>query len=689
VGLASVLRGLAARWWFILAFALLGGFVAYTLVVDSNEGIEPQFRAEAVVFITNPEDDSRDVDEILTEDHTVALEIANSVNATALRDQTNRISGTPADGALTFVSMGRTAEEAATEAEEMRAAYVAADPRFGTETQLEQNFAEAAVLERRLDDLTPSTTLPDTAPSEATADRAAQIAILEARVGAIQSEVNTIAAQLLDTTDSEEIAQLETRLVELQGSLTTLYIELQPLQGDEVQAEEEPSVPITDTWTIQAIENRLAELQVESARVIIDEINSSVLELADADVIDETASEQSLPIWLLSGLTAGALLAAALVIIRDRSRRTIWHSRDLVGIPVIAEGPRERESVLESSQTLRRLRRQAIQTIRSAIVSSLSDTEGSVVGFVGPQTTSSRALKDLSYEVSASMAGIGRSVLMVDVGFAALPGDDPAFEGGFGLTQLVGSVSDQDARIDERVTSVLDSASSMSPGLDILFADPDRVDPIDLLDGKPFKRLLERSIEVYDVVILVSPPDDIASATRITTSLQQQVIVATRGKTSLDEIEAEAILGSPSGLRLRGVVLLDRGFGPLRYAVSKVWPRGVGRWQQPSGVEATSAWASGVRALSTVWTWIRVKVSPPGVHAAKDRPAKAGGDTPGSANDEDRHGEEIMDNPNAATASRSDSEQQPLDPAADDSDSAVLERERVTLGGKPQSEETD
>jgi hypothetical protein len=688
VGLASVLRGLGARWWFILAFALLGGFVAYTLVGDSNEGIEPQFRAEAVVSITNPEDDSREVDEILTEDHTVALEIANIVNATALRDQTNRISGAPEDGALTFVSMGRTAEEAATEAEEMRAAYVAADPRFGTETQLEENFAEAAVLEKRLDELTPSTTLPDIAPSEASADRSAQIAILEARVGAIQSEVNTIAAQLLDTTDSGEIAQLEARLGELQGSLTTLYTELQPLQGDEVQPEEEPSVPITDTWTIQAIENRLAELQVESAGVIIDEINSSELELAEADVIDETASEQSLPIWLLSGLTAGALLAAALVIIRDRSRRTIWHSRDLVGIPVIAEGPRERESVLESSPNLRRLRRKAIQTIRSAIVSSLSGTEGSVVGFVGPQTTSSRALKDLSYEVSASMAGIGRSVLIVDVGFAALPGDT-ASEGGAGLTQLVGNVSDQDARIEERVTSVLDSASSMSPGLDILFADPDRVDPIDLLDGKPFKRLLERSIEVYDVVILVSPPDDIASATRITTSLQQQVIVATRGRTSLDEIEAEAILGSPSGLRLRGVVLLERGFGPIRYAVGKVWPRGVGRRQQSSGAETTSVWGSGVRALSTAWTWIRVKVSPPGVHAAKGRQTQAGGDTPGSDMDEDRHGELIMDDPNEETASWSNSEQQLQDPAADGPDSAVLERERVTLGGKPQSEETD
>lgn len=552
--------------------------IAQYFVTNTNDEIKTQWSAEATVVVAVPDPDARS-EEPLSEELAAAEEIALEANENILLLPGTEIVSDAESGALIFHAMGRTEEDALATVEEMRDNYIAEDPNFGTESQLRAAFAEARLLEARLEELTFVEEVPLTPEEElAQAELDALIANLNAQRAAIEDEMSTVTAELLDATESADINALTEERDELQVRLSQVLLQLTPLQPVEPQAEGsedgegsegqgapiDPDRPITEQWEIESITARLTELQTDSATAIINDITGAEVELPEATAIDETPAPLSSTLFLIAGFLGGVLMASAFFLLRDRSKRTIWSGTDVVGVPLVAEGPLETESVPAATPEFRAERRRTIQNIRSAIVASLPSLDrGSIVGFVSPDSTDSKSLRDLSYDVSASMAWIGRSVLLIDVGFAALD-DYGRSEIALGLAKLAGNVSDHEDMIDNQVTETLESATPVLPGLNVLLADPEKVDPVDLLDGKPFSRLLERAVEVYDVVILVAPPADIAPSKRIITRLDQLLLVATQGKTSMDEIESEILPVGASNILYTGVVLVRRGIGWLK-----------------------------------------------------------------------------------------------------------------------------
>ncbi|MDH3462176.1 MAG: hypothetical protein OEM32_00940, partial [Acidimicrobiia bacterium] len=353
------------------------------------------------------------------------------------------------------------------------------------------------------------------------------------------------------------------QIAEFKAQLEVLLVTLLPLQA-EAEADSapepepaEPDLPISDEWTVNALEERLGELETESAELIVASVTGQSIDLPDTEVTNESPSET--PPWLavLVGFIAGIVIWSAVLIGFDRARGIVWHASDVKGYVVLAEGPAYPLGADDLTELERQRRKRAVQAIRSAIISAGRGDEGTVVGFAAPSSTDSLVREDLAYDVAASVSTVGRSVLVVDLGFRQKSGLEAFLMGeGGGLRELFDSVVDDEETIRNRAAAVIAGADTLSPGLDVLVADSDVIDPADILAGRPLSELLKQAGDQYDVVVVVQPTTTVVSGAGVDAYLHQQVIVCTRGRTKASEISAEAINASAGHVQMVGVAIL-------------------------------------------------------------------------------------------------------------------------------------
>jgi hypothetical protein len=151
---------------------------------------------------------------------------------------------------------------------------------------------------------------------------------------------------------------------------------------------------------------------------------------------------------------------------------------------------------------------------------------------------------------------VGRSVLVVDLGFTEKSTRSRHSEGMGGLRDLFESVTDDEETIRNRASAVIKAADMVATGLDVLVADPDIIDPSDLLAGRPLGELLEQARKQYDIVAVIQPSTGVGPGAVVDTHLQQQIIVCTRGRTTLSEIAREALPTTGIQNKVVGVVLV-------------------------------------------------------------------------------------------------------------------------------------
>lgn len=583
--LKRIVGRLAPRWRTLLLAGLLGAVGAFIFVDRQNNSVEPVYTATAVVEIPGVEEEpgGRGPSAPSTQ-LTDAHELARTTNEAELRSGIRSITPDPVANTLTFSATDDTSDAALAAATSMRLAYVNADPIFDVDAELAAKLAEATLIEGRLDELIPVVPVfvPQT-PEEAAAAEA-QLNRLRAQRGSIESKITELTDTKVDSTDAAEIAALDKEIDGYQVRHEELLVVLLPLErAAAAQAEAEaaagaqvadpttdqagadfPDLPVADQWTIQALQTRLTTLETESAPLIVASETGSGPVLAGAEVVDETPSV--LPAWLgiVVGFLAGAILWSAVLLAFDRARGLVWQAGDVKNVDVLAEMPAAPLDSRYLTDLERQRRKRSVQAIRSAIISAGGAGRGSIVGFAAPPSTEPLTREVLAYDVARSLGAVGRSVLVVDLGFSDLA--RPGFESGdaSGLRELFHSANEDEATIRERAEATIASAQNRGQGLDVLVANSDVIDPADILAGRPVSALLEQSRRQYDVVLVIQPSTTVTAGAGVDAYLQQQIIVCTRGKTRVAEIAAQSIQGRSGLVQMVGVVILNPGVGGAR-----------------------------------------------------------------------------------------------------------------------------
>ena len=574
--LKRIMGRLAPRWPVLIIAGLIGAIAAFVFVDRRNNEVEPVYFAEATVAIPTGEvaQGRGGSANAVSGDLALALELATSVNEEVLHGDSRTVEADGANNLLVFGATESTEESAIAAAEQMRDSYVAVDPAFDIDAELEKNLAEASIIEARLEEILPGGVPPVVIPLEESAASDALLTVLQARRGALAGKIAELQAARLDP-ESGDVAGIDASIEQLQADLAALLVQLKPLEAVSVEAASvedsaESTAPapdlaglaLEDQWAVQALEARLTELQMESASLIVARVTGTGIILPDAEVFDESPSITPTWLGLLVGFLAGIVIWSAVLLGFDRARGIVWQAGDIKNVSVLAEGPGIGMDDRDATDLDLHRRKRSVQAVRSAIIGAGRLGQGTIVGFASPPSTDPAVRDQLARDVSASLSAVGRSVLMVDLGFTGTTAGRAT--DGSGLRTLFHSVSDDENTIREKAASAIHSAERRAPGLDVLTADSDVIDPADILAGRPLTELLNQAREQYDVVLVIQPTTTVNSGAGVDAYLQQQVIVCTRGRTRVSELHTIAIPRDSAHVQMVGAAILVPDSGERR-----------------------------------------------------------------------------------------------------------------------------
>ncbi len=574
--LSRLRRMVRARWWVVVAMALLGVFGAIAFTNFTNGRIEPRFTATASIqFIAQETTEAagggggRDaevaastVDALVTQAETAATEL----HATLLDNPSINIRTQPAEGRLDFVATLPSAEAAEAVVEEMRADYLAVDPtNIDVAALIEGLIDEAQETQDRLAEFEPE---PPAPPAVADVEDEAKREVLDGRIASLNAKVGPLQDALyeLDPDDEEGAAAIEAQLDDISAQLTALKVELNELPPP--AAEVDPADPVVAELTPAeqlekaALEARMTQITTEYQALIGTEVaESERISLPELVVEDQTPAPRPLSLVAFVGLLLGAFLGVVVIIVVDRIQETVWVPGDMGKMPILAEVPQPAGSRVDlRPRRYQKVRQQGVQSIRSAVLGLFHAGGPVTIGFTGLGSTE-QGVSELVLDVAHSLAGVGRSVLLIDGQLGGLPGHRDELAGGSTLADLSARSADS-ATLPGHVTAVLDGCVELAPNLSVLPGDPRTVDPVDVLASKSFRSLTEQATERFDVVIVVGPSALSPFAYVMAGLVSAYVVVTTVGRTRQLHIDQLVKQFAGSRSRLVGAVLL--GVKPRR-----------------------------------------------------------------------------------------------------------------------------
>jgi hypothetical protein len=242
-------------------------------------------------------------------------------------------------------------------------------------------------------------------------------------------------------------------------------------------------------------------------------------------------------------------------------RGVVWGGDDLADLVVLAKGPSGSLLAQDQSDAAREERKKVVQAARTAIMNSETAGHGSVVGFVSPPTTESLTSEALAFDVASSIGAVGRKVMVIDLAFSDQARETTAkhAEVDEALRLLFASGDSDLATIRSLATDVIAHAQGLTPSVAALVAESGTVDPSDILAGRPLGELVDQASLLYDFVLVVQPPRNLVPGSdSLHLLVQQQVLVATRGRTTVAELTSEVGANASGRPRILGVVLLTK-----------------------------------------------------------------------------------------------------------------------------------
>ena len=572
----SRLRRMArARWWIILLAGLIGAAGAYAFIDVSNTNIEQKWSAVAAVEFTVADEGSGEAESTgggrsggATEAAAAvgplveaADTLAQDANSAILEDEGGQILALPNAGRLEFLAIGANEAAALDVVDTMRENFRAVDPTaLDVEAAINALVEEAARIQDQLKTYDPPQ--PPEAP-EIPAAVQAQIDVLGGRIAAVTADVGAIQGEI--QTELAEEEPDEELLAEKQAALDFITAQLADLTQQQAALTPEP--PEAEEFALTAAQ----ELEKAAATARLQEIGvqyQDLLALGDGpsetaiyleiETTDETPAPTSPVLAGLLGLIGGFVLGFGVIIFIDRVREAVWVPGDMDKMPVLAEVPQA--AARFGGRRYRTARQAGVRTVRSAVLGLFHAQGPSLVGFTGLGATD-QGVTDLVYDGAVSLAGVGRSVLLIDGNIGALASHRDLVAGGSTLADLIAQDADNVAA-SGRASTVLDGTVEPVPNLRVLPGDPRTVDPVDTLASKSFRELTQLAGERYDVVMVVGPSALSPFAYVMTGLVSAYVVVATMGRTRQQHIRQLATQFAGGKSRLIGAVLL--GIKPRR-----------------------------------------------------------------------------------------------------------------------------
>ena len=418
-------------------------------------------------------------------------------------------------------------------------------------------------------------TTPGTAPAELSALRGAlagaraNYAQLEANLGPNHPQSKALKAQI-DEYVKEISAEQDRLLIQAKQNFIVA-------QANESQTSAALEAQKTDAYKLrdQLVEFNLREREFEANRTLYDSLQQrlrtasvqSGLESLEIDVVDP-ALPPAFPVLkpqstviltaLIFSLLAGIVIAFVLESL-DTGLRSIAEIESITELPSLAVIPRARRSSVDQAATMTTAQRnigiltqpksqfaEAFRSLRTSLLLSTTGHPPKVI--VVTSATPSEGKTTAASNLAAILAQRDTRVLLID-GDLRRPNVHHRFglNGKIGLTTVLTGATTLETTV-QRVPEI--------PNLDILPSGPVPPFPTEMLSSEAMTATLKRCCELYNYVVIDSPPIlSVTDGVILARDADAVALVVRHGKSSKHVVRRARDLLLRSGATITGIVL--------------------------------------------------------------------------------------------------------------------------------------
>ena len=309
------------------------------------------------------------------------------------------------------------------------------------------------------------------------------------------------------------------------------------------------------------VEDRSPDVAATTANIVVEVLNEvplvdgafQELTLSTPAVPPDTFSEPDLRLVVPLGALAVLLVAALAAVLRDRWAHTVDDAagaEEAAVAPLLAHLAPPRDPTAMPTLQPGTADADRFRHLRMAFEAEVSSGASRKVVVAG--VTSGDSTVWLAANVSISLAGVGRRVLLVDGRMGERFGrpvqDEPDTPG---LYDVLSGASLEEA---------------LSPGpvelLSVLPSGNWGREPVEQLLRKRFDAVMERAAQLFDVVVVLAPPLDVCDDARLMAVGGSLVLTVPQGGVASTRLRRQADQIRALGARVLGVVLIGRRAEP-------------------------------------------------------------------------------------------------------------------------------
>lgn len=544
-----------SRWWALVIMGALGLIAGFLFATIRNDNIEPEFRSEApVILVRQTDDDSgRELRGRLGEAQVGAIRANQDVLQSGIAEITTIEDDT--EGKLIFIGFGPTAEAAQQKAIQMRSNYLDTAP-VGVEAvqeDLETYANQVAEIREEITELQSQGQL-DGAVEQTAHQLSAEIAQLQ-----------QTAVQLSVDLALYDFRELERERSDIEAELATVQEAISSLQGELEEIGPERSVDTERDLRIQALQQREAEITQKYLDLFLNQAEAAAITSEGIVETQAVGPEKVSPrLGAVGGFLLGLLIALATTLLWDFARKPIWSSDDIDVAPVLGTlSPRRLSAGRATSwyATAESGRRVAdIQSIRASL-EGVVDELPVVIGSAR-LGTSAKEHKAAVADLAASLAAVGRSVLLIDVDFGSASMFPEYDSGGPTVAQLL-TMNGDDAVFRVVLKETLEELRPVTRGLWGISAGSVSHRPADVVSGLRFDIVLAEAREMADIVLVVATEAADPATLTVAQRVDDIFVVAKSRSTTIPHLETVTRALDTRRARFLGVVVLDRRREPI------------------------------------------------------------------------------------------------------------------------------